>query len=48
MKLGTGSNAVRTQKYASVKVQNDIRTSKYIKKTSGVLDHKWRASLIVR
>ncbi len=28
MKLGTGSNTERTQKYARVKVQNDIRTSK--------------------
>ncbi len=27
MKFGTGSNAERTQKYARVKVQNDIRTS---------------------
>ncbi len=27
MKFGTGSNAERTQKYAGVKVQNDIRTS---------------------
>ncbi len=32
MKLGTGSNTERTQKYARVKVQNDIRTSKYINK----------------
>ncbi len=29
MKLGTGSNTKRTQKYARVKVQNDIHTSKY-------------------
>ncbi len=28
MKFGTGSNTERTQKYARVKVQNDIRTSK--------------------
>ncbi len=27
MKFGTGLNAERTQKYARVKVQNDIRTS---------------------
>ncbi len=27
MKFGTGSNAERTQKYARVEVQNDIRTS---------------------
>ncbi len=45
MKFGTGSNAVRTQKYGGVKVQNDIHTSIY---TSGVLEHKWRASLIAR
>ncbi len=32
MKLGTGSNTELTQKYARVKVQNDIRTSKYINK----------------
>ncbi len=32
MKLGTGSNTEQTQKYARVKVQNDIRTSKYINK----------------
>ncbi len=32
MKLGTGSNTERAQKYARVKVQNDIRTSKYINK----------------
>ncbi len=32
MKLGTGSNTERTQKYVRVKVQNDIRTSKYINK----------------
>ncbi len=32
MKLGTGSNMERTQKYARVKVQNDIRTPKYINK----------------
>ncbi len=32
MKLGTGSNTERTQKYARVKVQYDIRTSKYINK----------------
>ncbi len=32
MKLGTGSNTKQTQKYARVKVQNDIRTSKYINK----------------
>ncbi len=28
MKFATGSNAERTQKYARVKVQNDIRTDK--------------------
>ncbi len=32
MKFGTGSNTERTQKYARVKVQNDIRTSKHINK----------------
>ncbi len=32
MKLGTGSNTEQTQKYARVKAQNDIRTSKYINK----------------
>ncbi len=32
MKLGTGSNTERTQKYARVKVQNDIHTSKHIYK----------------
>ncbi len=32
MKLGTGSNTERTQKYARVKVQNNICTSKYINK----------------
>ncbi len=35
MQFGTGSNTERTQKYARVKVQNDIRTSK----------HYWRASV---
>ncbi len=30
MKLGTGSNTERTQKYARVKVQNDIRMSKLL------------------
>ncbi len=30
MKFGTGSNTERTQKYARVKVQNDIRTSTHI------------------
>ncbi len=30
MKFGTGLNTERTQKYAMVKVQNDIRTSKHI------------------
>ncbi len=30
MKFGTGSNTERTQKYARVKVQNGIRTSKHI------------------
>ncbi len=32
MQFGTGSNTERTQKYARVKVQNDIRTSKHIYK----------------
>ncbi len=32
MKFGTGSNTERTQKYASVKVQNDLRTSTHIYK----------------
>ncbi len=32
VKLGTGSNIQRTQKYERVKVQNDIRTSKHINK----------------
>ncbi len=30
MKFGTGSNTKLTQKYARVKVQNDIHTSTYI------------------
>ncbi len=32
MKFGTGSNTERTQKYARVKVQNDIRTPTHIYK----------------
>ncbi len=32
MKFGTGSNTEGTQKYARVKVQNYIRTSKHIYK----------------
>ncbi len=41
MKFGTGSNTERTQKYARVKVQNDIRTSKHIyinKQTSPIFN----------
>ncbi len=46
MKFGTGSKAERTQKYGGSKYKMT-----YIRpniQTSGVLEHKWRASLIVR
>ncbi len=37
MKFGTGSNNELTQKYEKVKVQNDIRTSKYINKQTSLI-----------
>ncbi len=41
MKFGTGSNAERTQKYGGSKYKMT-----YVRPyTSGVLEHKWRASL---
>ncbi len=46
--FGTESDTELTRKYERVKVQNDIHTFKHIYYTSGVLEHKYRASLIVR
>ncbi len=48
MKLGTGSNTERTQKYARVKVQNDIRTSKYINKLVMCLSTNGERTYLVR
>ncbi len=36
MKFGMGMNTERTQKYAKVKVQNDIRTSTHIYKQTNI------------
>ncbi len=44
MKIGTGSNAERTQKYGGSKYKMTYIRPNIIY-TSGVLEHKWRASL---
>ncbi len=47
MKFGTGLNMERTQKYARVKVQNDIRTSTHMYKQTYIPDFQlWRACQI--
>ncbi len=38
MNFGTGSKTERAQKYARVKVQNDIRTSTHIYKQTNIPD----------